>query len=77
MPTNPERATRGGDVEGETKIDVTHGEAIPVAKASFDPGYSLEETLSDAGTDFEKADLVQGFCTDGAVTGEERKKGYK
>lgn len=77
MPQNPERASRGGDVEGETKIDVSQGEAIAVAKASFDPGYSLDTTLSDAGTDLVKADLVQGYCTGSSATGEGRKPGYK
>lgn len=74
---NPERANRGGDVEGTTKTDAVLGKPLEVGKASFDPGYSLESTLSDAGTNFEVADLKQGYCTDGSVTGEARKKNYK
>lgn len=70
MPNNPERAMRGGDVSGETAIDVSQGEAIKVAKASFDPGYDLMETLSDADTKVSKADLVRGFCTYGKAVGE-------
>ncbi len=77
MPSNPERATRGGDVEGTTKTDVVLGKPLEVAKASYDPGYPLENTLSDAGTEFNMADLKQGYCTDGAVTGEKRKSNYK
>jgi hypothetical protein len=70
MPRNPSRRWQGGDVEGTTRIDVTRGEALPVARASFDPGYSLETTLSDADTDVSHADLVQGYCTYGKVIGE-------
>lgn len=70
MPNNPERASKGGDVEGETAIDVSQGEAIKVAKASFDPGYDLATTLSDADTKVSKADLVTGYCTYGKVIGE-------
>lgn len=70
MPRNPSRAAQGGDVEGETRIDVTMGEAIPVASASFDPGYSLESTLDSGTTKFRRADLVQGFCDYGHEIGE-------
>lgn len=70
MPQNPSRRWQGGDVEGETRIDVMMGKAIPVATASFDPGYSLETTLSDAGTDVSKADLLRGYCDYGKVIGE-------
>lgn len=70
MPMNPTRKAQGGDVEGTKKIDVSQGEAIQVAKASYDPGYSLENTLDDAGVKFPAADLVRGFCDYGASTGE-------
>lgn len=70
MPSNPSRSSQGGDVEGETSIDVTMGEAIKVAKASFDPGYSIDKTLSDAGTVTNKADLVRGYCDYGKTVGE-------
>lgn len=68
MPNNPEREARGGDVSGTTPADVTHGEAIRVAKASFDPGYSLETTLNSGHV--QKADLAQGYCAYGKSTGE-------
>lgn len=70
MPINPNRASQGGDVEGETPIDVSQGEAIKVAKASYDPGYSLDATLSDANTVIGKADLVTGYCSYGKSIGE-------
>jgi hypothetical protein len=69
MPQNPNRETRGGDVEGETPIAVTMGEALMVAKASFDPGYDLSTTLSNGNTEVSKADLVKGYCTYGSTTG--------
>jgi hypothetical protein len=63
---------QGGDVEGERPIDMfgAQGEAVRVADASFDPGYSLDTTLSDAGVVVSKADLLRGFCTYGKVIGE-------
>jgi len=70
MPINPSRTSQGGDVEGETPIEVTEGQPIMVAKASFDPGYDLTTTLSDAGTIVSKADLIEGYCTYGKVIGE-------
>lgn len=70
MPNNPERAARGGDVSGETMTDVTMGKPIAVSKASYDPGYSLEASLSDADTKVNKADLTQGFCSYGKSIGE-------
>lgn len=70
MPENPKRATQGGDVEGTKKIDVSQGEALPVAAASFDPGYSLETTLSDAETVINKSDLTRGYCDYGKAVGE-------
>lgn len=70
MPINPTRSAQGGDVEGETHIEVSQGVSIAVAKASFDPGYDLTSTLSDAGTDISKADLIDGYCSYGKATGE-------
>lgn len=63
---------RGGDVQGKTRIDVTMGEAIEVAAASFDPGYDLEETFEggDSRNRFTKADLIRGFSTYGRLVGE-------
>lgn len=60
------------DVSGKTRIDVTQGEAIEVANASFDPGYSLETTFKggDPRNKFTKADLVQGYCSYGRQVGE-------
>lgn len=66
---------QGGDVEGMTRIDVTMGDALEVASASFDGGYSLETTYEggDPANKFTKADLVQGFCTYGRLVGNGRK----
>ena len=63
---------QGGDVPGFTKNDQERGlgEPTTVAKASYDPGYSLETTLTDAGTDISVADLKQGYCGYGKATGE-------
>lgn len=72
MPNNPERESRGGDVEGTTPIKVTQGEAIPVAKASFDPGYDTAKSRPDIST----TDLRQGFCSGGPSTGEKEKGNY-
>lgn len=61
---------QGGDVEGTKKIDVSQGEALAVAKASFEPGYDcINETLK-AGY-VSNADLVRGFCNYGIASGEE------
>lgn len=70
MPINPNRAAQGGDVEGEIPNFVSQGNPIQVAKASFDPGYPLDETLSDAGIVINKADLVRGYCAYGKAIGE-------
>lgn len=72
MPKNPERKYQGGDVEGETINDQGYGlgEPTKVAKASYDPGYSLETTLGDAGIKVSPADLKLGFCGYGKATGE-------
>lgn len=58
---------QGGDVSGTTRIDVTMGEAIPVASASFDAGYLTEQKRSMPDTTM--ADLVQGFCSYGRSVG--------
>jgi len=72
MPANPDRASQGGDVEGMKPIDLYNGqgEAIKVSAASFDPGYDIDATLSDAGIRISKADVVRGFCTYGKAVGE-------
>lgn len=72
MPKNPNRMAQGGDVEGTTMTDNqwSVGDSIGVAKASFDPGYSLDETLSDGGCVVSKADLIVGYCAYGKSTGE-------
>lgn len=72
MPKNPNRAAQGGDVEGDTVNDKGYGlgEPITVAKASYDPGYSLDTTLSDAGIKVSLADLKLGRCMYGKVIGE-------
>lgn len=68
MPQNPNRQWHGGDVDGQTPIDVTMGDAIKVASASFDPGYSLDTTLKAGYAD--KADLVRGYGDSGEIIGE-------
>lgn len=68
MPNNPDRAAQGGDVSGETSIDVTQGEAIKVSKASYDPGYDLSNTLESGYV--KKADLQSGYCDYGKAIGE-------
>lgn len=72
MPNNPNRAAQGGDVEGDTKNDQERGLGLPttVAKASYDPGYSLDSTLSDGGIKISPADIKQGYCAYGKATGE-------
>jgi hypothetical protein len=69
MIRNPTREGQGGDVEGETPIDVTQGPALRVAKASFDPGYPFGESLPDMGP----ADLLRGYCDYGRSIGEGRR----
>lgn len=75
MPKNPERSWAGGDVEGETKTDAEWGvgKPIDIAKASFEPGYSLETTLSEGYID--AADLKAGYCSYGVAVGSGRPKG--
>lgn len=70
--SNPHRDCQGGDVEGDTKNDIGYGsgEPITIAKASYDPGYSLESTLENGNTEVSPADLKLGFCTYGKVTGD-------
>lgn len=68
MPSNPERASRGGDVSGETPIDVSQGDAIKVASASYDPGYDLSTTLASGHVS--KSDLPDGYCSYGKAVGE-------
>ena len=72
MPINPNRKAQGGDVEGTTMTDNqwSVGKSIEVAEASFNPGYSIDATLSDGGTKVSKADLVVGYCSYGKVIGE-------
>lgn len=69
----PPGRPQGGNVPGERPIDMRGGQGAPVrvANASYDPGYSLDATLSDAGTDFSKADVLRGYCTYGRPVGED------
>lgn len=73
MCVGPDRP-QGGDVQGVTRIDVSQGDALEVATASFDPGYDLESTYKggDRRNRFTKADLVQGYCTYGRMIGESK-----
>lgn len=61
---------QGGDVEGMTRIDVTQGEAIEVASASFDPGYIDGIPFGDPRNGVKKANLVQGYFSYGRMIGE-------
>lgn len=74
MPSNPERASRGGDVQGTTQTDTEGavGSPITVADASYDPGYELGESLGGE----TRAVLKQGFASYGVATGEKRGPGY-
>lgn len=66
MPSNPTRSSQGGDVEGETPIDVTMGDALKVSKACYDPGYDIGTSMPDTS----KADLKGGYCSYGRSIGE-------
>jgi hypothetical protein len=70
--SNPDRSSRGGDVPGSTKIDMTGavGSAIDVSESSFDPGYDIELGYTNG------ADLKRGFCNYGIGVGEKRGPGY-
>lgn len=61
-------SVQGGDVMGTKKIDVSQGEALEVATASFEPGYDLDSVLEAGYVD--EACLVQGFCDYGICIGE-------
>jgi hypothetical protein len=73
MIQNPERATRGGDVEGSEKTDVDSGlgPAQTVASASFDPGY--DDLALGYST---MADVKRGYMSYGVGVGDKRGKGY-
>lgn len=71
MPKNPSRRSQGGDVEGTTKTNAILGSPLDVSRASYDPGYDLEETL-EAGYVTE-ADLKVGYCSYGECIGEGKK----
>lgn len=58
----------GGDAQGTTKIDVSQGEALSVASASFDPGYDLGTTLASG--HIKKDALKRGYCDYGIAIGE-------
>lgn len=75
MPYNPERASRGGDVEGTTRTDVegSVGSPIEVADASYEAGYECQEVTLEAGY-MTMADLKQGFSSYGVGVGERRPK---
>lgn len=69
----PPGRPQGGDVDGDRPIDMFGGQGAPirVADASYDPGYPLDTTLSDAGVRVSKADLLRGFCSYGKAIGED------
>lgn len=77
MPSNPERASRGGDVSGTTKTDVEGavGSPITVADASYEAGYDCQEVSMRVGY-ATMADLKQGFSSYGVGVGEARGAGY-
>ena len=70
----PRGGPQGGDVTGKVRIDVTHGRALEVDRACFDPGYPLEETFEggDERNEFTEADLIQGYRSHGRYVGEKR-----
>jgi hypothetical protein len=74
MIKNPERATRGGDVEGSEKTDVENGlgPACDVASASYDPGYEIDGSFGYS----TMADVKRGYMSYGIGVGEKRGKGY-
>ena len=79
MISNPDRASRGGDVPGQTKTDINGavGSALDVADASFDPGYDLEDSLCDMTPGFVSvADLKRGYASYGVSVGDKRGKGF-
>ena len=64
---------QGGDVKGKTRIDVTMGEAIPVASSSFNAGYSDamdDQYVAGKSRRVTVADLVQGYVSYGEAIGE-------
>jgi hypothetical protein len=73
MVNNPERDSRGGDVEGSEKTDIEGavGSAIDVGSASFDPGYD-DLALGYASV----ADMKRGYMSYGVGVGDKRGKGY-
>lgn len=68
MPSNPERSTRGGDVEGQQATDVVLGKPVQVASASYEPGYDISGTLDEGYVSV--ADLKQGYASYGKAIGE-------
>lgn len=74
MPMNPERASRGGDVEGTTKTDPGMGVGSPVtvADASYEPGYEIGAAMDDISL----ADVKAGYCSYGVSVGDRRGKDY-
>jgi len=65
---------QGGDVQGTARIEVSQGEALKVAAASFDPGYDVDASIEggDPEQRMSEADLIQGFCAYGKLAGERR-----
>lgn len=77
MQTNlkTDNSVQGGDVMGTVKMDASQGRPLDVAKASFNPGYDLTNTLK-AGY-IEKDTLVRGYCDYGICIGESSPVGGK
>ena len=75
MPYNPERATRGGDVEGTalTDVDDAVGAPIRVAEASYEAGYECQDVTEEAGY-VTRADIIRGYSSYGVGVGERRPK---
>lgn len=71
MPENPNKGFQGGDCPGTKKIVVTQGDALSVAAASYDPGYSIENTLNAGNTSFKMSDILRGYADTGVDIGEE------
>jgi hypothetical protein len=68
-------SSQGGDVMGTFKIDISQGKSVEAAKASIDPGYSLESTFEAGYVD--QACLVRGYCDYGVAIGQDSPVGGK
>jgi len=74
MPKNLSRAAQGGDVSGTEAIaqdGALPGQSLDVSAASYDPGYSIDETLKPGYVT--KADMKRGYSSYGVGVGDGKK----